>query len=153
MKSLQLTVLITFILLTATACDTEDPVCCINPSLVDPTAECGNAAVIDDNLFQTAPDDALDIQDVRLEGNCLTITFAASGCDGATWEEALIGDTSILESLPVQRGLRLSINNNEECDAVPSKTASFSLVPAVVEGETSVLINLQGWNQQILYEY
>ena len=43
--------------------------------------------------------------------------------------------------------------NNQECLAVFQKTKSFDLTPFRIEGQNSVPLNIEGWNEQVIYEY
>jgi len=145
--------LVTLVAVMAFACNQDDPLPIVPPVNVAPDSNCDQIAVIDDNLYDTAPTETHFIDTVYFQGDCLVITYAGSGCSGNSFEEALIGNTLVLESFPVQRQMRLSFKSNEDCLAVFTKTVTFNLLPAQVTNEPSVLISLEGYDQQILYEY
>jgi len=46
--------------------------------------------IISDTLYKNAPNDHVEIIDMKIEGNCLKIKFSASGCDGSSWNVKLI---------------------------------------------------------------
>lgn len=119
----------------------------------DSSSNCDFSTYIDADLYQNAPSDLLSIIDLEINENCLQITFAASGCDGDSWEVKLIDSEQIMESDPAQRTLRLSLDNNEECTAVPSKTTTFDISGLQISGSHQVYLNIANSESQILYEY
>ncbi len=88
---------------------------------------------------------------MTIDGDCLNIKFAASGCDGNTWFVKLIDSGSIAESHPCQRTLRLSLENKENCMAVISKEISFDIKDLRIIGNNKVILNIG--DRSILYEY
>ena len=54
---------------------------------------------------------------------------------------------------PLQRAVKVKLINNQECLAVFQKTKSSDLTPFRIEGQNSVPLNIEGWNEQIIYEY
>lgn len=82
----------------------------------------------------------------------MVIKFTASGCSGDSWEVRLIDSEEVLESLPPQRNLRLSLKNQEDCHAMITKTMSFNLANLKVKGN-QVLLNIIHTNDPVLYEY
>jgi len=138
--------LFSFLLFTAGACHKCDD--------CKPRTECDQITIVDAGLFDTAPDDGLAIQGVELQGDCLAITFSSSGCDGSRWVTKLIDSEAVLESFPVQRVLRLSLQNDEECDAVITRTLSFDLRPVQLEAYDRIILNIDGYEgERILYTY
>jgi hypothetical protein len=113
---------------------------------------CGKVILIDNEKFVDYPSDPLIISDVLLENDCLQISFGASGCDGQNWVMELVGAADIFYSNPPQRPVRLSLKNNEVCQAAFGKTVSFDLKPSRVSGG-EIILNLAGWNSPIRYKY
>ncbi|TLX76990.1 hypothetical protein E9993_04710 [Labilibacter sediminis] len=113
---------------------------------------CDKPVIVDSYLHQEAPDDYLMITKVSIEEDCLVIEFSSSGCDGSTWKVNLIDSEAIAESYPPQRTLRLSLHNEELCDAVFKKEVSFDITPLRVGGD-QVILNLQGWDEKLTYSY
>jgi hypothetical protein len=64
----------------------------------------------------------------------------------------LIDSEAILESNPPQRNLRLSLKNEESCEAIINKEVSFDISKLQVDGK-KVLLNIFNSSGQILYEY
>jgi hypothetical protein len=114
---------------------------------------CDFDILINADLYENAPNDQLSIIDLEINGNCLQITFSASGCNGNTWEVKLIDSEQIMESLPVQRNLRLSLENNEDCTAVPTKTLTFDISELQILDDNQINLNITNSGDQILYEY
>jgi len=97
----------------------------------------------------------IEIIDMKIAGNCLTIQFSASGCDGNSWNVALIGLGNYDKSNPPQTALKISLNNKEVCRAVVTKEASFNLEPLMDyfrhHGTNKIYLHFSG--KGILYEY
>lgn len=113
---------------------------------------CEFKTVISDEQYRNAPSELLTINDVEIYSNCLRIDFSSSGCNGDTWELNLIDSGAILESFPPQRMLRLILKNEELCEALVTKQLTFDISNLKVDGN-SVLLNVEGYEDKISYEY
>lgn len=113
---------------------------------------CENQVIVSADEYVSAPDDLLTIINAQISGDCLKIKYGSSGCDGSTWELKLIDSGIILESSPPQRNLRLSIKNDELCDAYFEKEISFDISNLQVSGN-QVLLNLTNSGDQFSYNY
>lgn len=113
---------------------------------------CDQYTIISEREFENAPMDQVSISEMEINGNCLNIEFTSSGCDGSTWKVELIDSEAIAESNPPQRRLILSLENQEPCDAVISKTMSFDIESLQVAGP-SVWLVIINTDSRILYEY
>lgn len=102
--------------------------------------------------YQNAPSDALDINSLEINGNCLEINFRAGGCDGDTWELKLIDSEEVFESDPPQRNLRLSLKNEELCEVYIERELTFDISNLQVNGNR-VQLNITNSDDEILYEY
>ena len=118
----------------------------------DPTFSCDDQAIISDSELATASRDAVTIQSLEIDGNCLKIRISASGCDGDSWQVRLLGSELVMESLPPQRGMLLSLDNQELCDAVITREMTFDITSTQVDG-LSIWLNFIDTDQRILYEY
>ena len=114
---------------------------------------CDELTIVSQSEFDNAPNDFVTIVSTQLIGDCLTIEYASSGCDGESWVVLLIDSGQVAESFPVQKTLRLSLDNKEVCDANIGQTKTFDLTPIQVNNENQILINLNGFDSKILYEY
>ena len=115
--------------------------------------DCDREVIVDNALFRDAPSDALNIISAGIVDDSLQIEFAASGCDGDSWKIKLIDAEMIMESMPPQRKLRISLKNEEACLAVVRRKISVDLTPIRIEGYRQLLINLSNWDDQLLYKY
>ncbi|MBK3519199.1 hypothetical protein [Carboxylicivirga marina] len=118
-----------------------------------PQIQCDDTVIASANNYLNAPDDHLNIISVVIIGDCLAINFGSSGCDGSTWDLKLIDAGVISKSLPPQRNLRLSLQNNEVCDAYFTKEVSYNISSLKVSGTKSVRLTIKGWDEPVLYEY
>jgi len=119
----------------------------------DPSAnECDFQTLISGGLYVNAPSDELVINSLDISNDCLRINFSASGCSGDTWEIQLIDSEAILESLPPQRNLRLSLKNEEDCEAFITKEYTFDISNLQVQNN-QVYLNIVNADESILYSY
>lgn len=109
--------------------------------------------VIDEESFQEIETNNYLITNVELNQDCLEITFGSSGCDGSTWEENLFSKDVLFDALPLQRAVRFELSSQELCAAYFEKTVSFDLVPFQIEGQNEVPLNIEGWEEAIIYQY
>ena len=120
-----------------------------NPDVV---SICEQATVVDNNRFKAASSEGYAIRNVQLTGDCLLIEVESSGCDGRTWDVALLDAGRVSESNPEQRDLKLFLESTELCSSIVNKTYNFNLRPIRTPGNV-VLLNLELWDEQIIYEY
>jgi len=118
----------------------------------DDSNNCDQVTIVSSEQYETAPNDQLFINTLELNGDCLKINLSSSGCSGDTWNLKLIDSESIMESNPPQRNLRLSLNNEEDCEALITIELTFDVYDLRVDGN-KVLLNITNSNDQILYEY
>ncbi len=115
-------------------------------------ATCGQSIVVDAKLYQNAPDDPFQFQSAKIDGNCLKLVVQyGGGCEKVTFK--LIDASVILESFPVQRNLRLSLEDNDHCEALITHELQFDLTPLQVEGIAKIAFNLQGFPEKLIYQY
>jgi hypothetical protein len=113
---------------------------------------CDQQTIISESAYETAPQDYVSIIGIEIEGNCLKISFSASGCDGNSWIVKLIDSDKTMYSSPPQKNLILSLENSEACDAVVGKAISFDIENLQVTGN-QVKLNITNTGDEILYEY
>ncbi|MEW7277978.1 hypothetical protein ABW636_05230 [Aquimarina sp. 2201CG1-2-11] len=137
---------VTFILvgLTILSCSNDD-----DESSND---NCGLTTIISAKQYSDAPSDQLTINSLTIENNCLKINFGSSGCSGDSWELKLIDSEDILESMPPQRNLRLSLKNEEACQAFITKDITFDISSLKVDGN-QVQLTITNSDESVLYEY
>ena len=118
----------------------------------DDSNNCDQITIISPEQYETAPNDLLFINSLEINGDCLKINFSSGGCSGDTWIIKLIDSESIMESNPPQRNLRVSLKNDEDCEALITKELTFDVSELKVDGNL-VILNITNSNEQILYEY
>jgi len=123
----------------------------------DESFECDRKVVISAEEYIIAPNDQLTINSLEINGDCLTINFSSSGCSGDSWELKLIDADVILESYPPKRNLRLSLKNEELCDAFITREIIFDIYKLQVDRNQvfgkKVKLNITNSDDQILYKY
>lgn len=117
------------------------------------TSECDRSAISGAIAYQSALTDPLTVNNLTINGNCLTINFSSSGCNGDSWQVHLVDAGSVFESNPPQRNLKFSLKNEEMCEAYITKEISFDISSLQVEGSESVLLNIINTSDEILYSY
>jgi len=126
---------------------------CDDHSETDCFKACSQPVIINADAYQNAPDDGLQIVNTELEGDCLVIRFESGGCDGNSWVIKLIDSEAVMESFPPQRNLRLSLQNQEPCDAVVTKEIAFNISNLRLAEYDKIKLNITNSADQVLYEY
>jgi len=142
MKIIKIISILVFIFPSFLSCDENDT-----------KVTCDDEIFISAEMYNSAPNDYLNINEVRIEDDCLFINFGSSGCSGESWELKLIDSSHILESYPPQRNIRLSLKNEEACQAYFIREVSFDISSLQIEGVDSLYLNIENFDDQILYEY
>lgn len=114
---------------------------------------CDFVTLINAEQYVNAPSNQVTINNLSINNNCLKINFSSSGCSGDAWELKLIDSETILESNPPQRNLRLSLKNEELCEAYITKELTFDISNLKLDENNKVKLNLTNSDQSILYEY
>jgi hypothetical protein len=115
--------------------------------------------ILDDVYYQNASRDPFVFNSVKLRMNILLLNVSyGGGCE--EHEFALIG-TSFMESNPVQVNVLLSHEDHDDpCDMWITQSMVFNLLPLKKawqqqynEVSGKIVINLQGWEDSIIYEF
>ena len=115
--------------------------------------------ILDDSLYQNAPKDPITFNKIKLNRNILRMNVSyGGGCE--EHEFALIA-TSFMESYPVQVNVLLSHEDNDDpCDMWITEEIAFNLLPlkkswqqAYHEKSGIIVMNIQGWEESIYYEF
>lgn len=113
---------------------------------------CDQITIVDNAMFRSTPSAGYLIESINLTGDCLEIAIVSGGCSGNTWKVELIDAGRVAESYPEQRNLKISLDNQELCNALVGQTYTFDLRP-LQTGNNVVLLNLEQWEVPIRYEY
>ncbi len=116
-------------------------------------SNCDSIVALDANSYQNETSDFYTIISASIQENCLQIEYSASGCSGESWKEKMVDEEVILESFPIQRNLKMILDNPEACAAVFTKTVSFDLIPIQTEDYTRIILNIDGYDEPLLYDY
>ncbi|SKB49811.1 hypothetical protein SAMN05660776_1421 [Salegentibacter holothuriorum] len=113
---------------------------------------CDFETIISAEEYINAPANKLVINSLVIINDCLKINFSSGGCNGDTWELKLIDSGEIFELEPSQRNLRLSLKNEELCEAYITKELTFDISNLRGDGD-QIQLNIINSNATILYEY
>ena len=109
---------------------------------------CNECVIVDNSLYSEINTSNYTISNVIVANDLLTIKISSSGCDGASWEASLVDAGEIAESFPIQRRVKIAIQNNETCLAVFEKEFTFD-IKQLKENYDTIILNLEGWSSQI----
>lgn len=145
---MKLSVFLTLIVLALSNCS-KIPSVTIDPPM---PADCDNPVLVDTDLYQNAPSDEFYFQSATIDGNCLKmIVRYGGGCEAVTFQ--LIDAAAIMESLPVQRNIRLSLEDEDDCEALVTRELYYDLTPLQVVGNSKIILNLLGFPESLTYQY
>ena len=123
-----------------------------NVNIDSPLPECDNSVVVDADLYQNAPADEFYFQSATIDGNCLKLTVRyGGGCEDVIFQ--LYDASAILKSFPLQRNIRLSLEDNDFCEALITKELDYDLTPLQVDGYSELTLNLQNFAESLVYNY
>lgn len=118
------------------------------------TMDCDSTAeVISEDDYREINTSNYGIVDIQLNGNCLEVTISSSGCDPEPWEMNLYSMDAFYTVYPLQRAIKIELINKQLCTAALGKTVSFDLTPFQLETQNVLTLNIEGWNEQIIYKY
>ncbi|MFA5848981.1 MAG: hypothetical protein WC833_03785 [Bacteroidales bacterium] len=109
--------------------------------------------VLDNILYTKTITNNYTIKSAAVVGDSLVVEVTSSGCSGSSWVLKAIDSEVIAESYPIQRFMKISLDNKELCLAVITKRVSFDLKPIRTTGNKNIVINLDKWAAQLLYSY
>jgi hypothetical protein len=141
-------IMIRFIVLTvvlmATACSEDDPI----------NENCPDRIIVSESKYQSVNNDnAVLIQEMSIEDDCLLMKVGFSGCDDEH-TILMVTDGSVAESFPVQVYFKLSDENPQACQAFFVKDLAFDLdqLNVVVGDEPRARLVFPQQEQEILWD-
>jgi len=128
---------------------------CSDNHLIDqpPISTCDDQVSIDEQRYQDDSSSLFNLISLNIEGDCMKVSFSASGCNSNSWKMDLVASDAIAESLPEQRYLKLSLENLEACLAVFTRDISFDLSSLQIQNDGALILNLEGFEGNLTYEY
>ncbi|MEC3905563.1 hypothetical protein VOI54_00895 [Tamlana sp. 2201CG12-4] len=127
--------------------------CDSDGEIIEEATSCDFKTIVDRTVFHDLESDNFNFVDAQITGDCLSITFGASGCNGESWAFKLVDSEAVTKSIPGQRSLKFQLENKELCEAYFEKTVSFDLTPLQLPGDHEVLLNIQGLSKSLSYKY
>lgn len=121
----------------------------------EPTStNCDRSIIVSDRNFDKAKDDkGLRINGVDITGDCMTITYSyGGGCKDI--ETVLVAAEQGIQNtmeLPF-REVKLSIDDDDNCEALVTTSEEFDISALQGEGN-SIILKLDKWDEDIIYEY
>ncbi|HLS29511.1 MAG TPA: hypothetical protein VK021_01500 [Flavobacteriaceae bacterium] len=133
-------------------------VLCISCSEDNDNLHIGNtcdaaADIISEEDFEEIDTSIYTLTEIDLNGDCLEVTLSDSGCDPEPWEMNLFSVDAFYTVDPMQRTVKIQLINEQLCQAVFQKTVSFDITPFQIDGQNEVPLNIEGWDEAIVYEY
>ena len=107
---------------------------------------------VEEDLFVNAPNDDFDIINASISTNNLNLTIEYGGGCGNIYYDLVTGN-DYLETIPIQKNIRLAFDDNDNCEAGIELELSFDLTQIQVSNTDRILINLDKWEDQIEYNY
>lgn len=120
--------------------------------IICPTGTCEEQVQVSDDLFENGANDDLTISNAFIFDNCLDVTFRyGGGCGEIT--ASLFASTEEGLSLPPARFVRVGLKDEDPCEALLVYTKTFDLTPLRSDGASTVLIQLEGYDETLEYNY
>ncbi|MGK0391269.1 MAG: hypothetical protein ACI94Y_004031 [Maribacter sp.] len=115
---------------------------------------CGDAIIMDTN-YSSTESDGFAYTDIEIIDNCLTVTIQyAGGCGDDLVSFQLLGSTqSFPLTLPALFEIKLILDDNDDCEALVTKSISFDLEPLQDADFNNINIAVEGWNNGLQYSY
>jgi hypothetical protein len=119
-----------------------------NKTIIFSDRFCEKIAIINTSLYNEL--EASPITSLKIEGNCLEITFNILSTQDRIDDVALVDSGEILESFPIQRRLKFNVEESLTKPINISSTTSFDISNLAEQGQT-VILNIDGYNNSIEY--
>lgn len=114
---------------------------------------CGDSVIIEDYDSGNFPDTEMRVQSMEIQGDCLAITYASGGCDGDTWTSNVYSKVGYSKTIPPERYAIFELIDLEECEAFITKTTEFDLSTMQIEGEQTIRIIFDNYEEVLTYTY
>ncbi len=111
-----------------------------------------SSIIVDAMLYENAPRDEFLFDHVEITDDSMRISIQYGGGCGNI-EVKLIDSETLMESLPVQRFIRLSLRDEDPCEALITEDFTFDLSPVQDTSYDKIILHLDGWEPELVYEY
>lgn len=108
--------------------------------------------IVSNSGYSDVSNDDFQFTKVEIDGDSIRLSIRYGGGCGDI-DVKLFDAGVIMESLPIQRNIRLSFKDDDFCKALITKTISFDLSPIQVSDYDQIILNLSDWSPSLLYEY
>ena len=107
---------------------------------------------VEENLFVNSPNDGFEIINASISDNNLNITIVYGGGCGNIYYDLVTGN-DYLETIPIQKNIRLAFDDKDNCEAGIELELSFDITQIQLSSTDSIILNLDKWEDQIEYSY
>lgn len=111
-----------------------------------------DAVLLEDSSLYKKRSHPIQIEQVAREGDCLQLTFGFSGCSKDI-DMKLVDAGIVAESYPVQRWIKLIVEDAGDCRAAFSTTKTFDMSPLKIKDNDAIIFHLEGWEERFRYDY
>jgi hypothetical protein len=132
-------------LLLFTACEeeppaTDDPLACIIPTFSQAN-------------FLTASRDPFQFQSAAINEDCLEIVVSyGGGCGEVDWNLVFSNNLQTTNDVTFTDAV-LSLKDDDTCEALITDTLGYDLIPLQDSNYASIVIKLEGYSSELLYQY
>lgn len=98
--------------------------------------------------------DEFDIDTAYVEDNCLKVSVAyGGGTSPSAVKFVMYQGKQVAESIPPQRWLKLTLDDQDYAKAIIRRELSYDLTSTKIDTKGAVLLNLEGYDKRLLYQY
>ena len=107
--------------------------------------------IISQTAFSNVAPDNYSIKNASISGDSLIVEITSGGCSGKSWVLKVVDSGAVAESYPVQRFIKIFLENKETCKALITRRFAIDITPLKVVGEDRIVINLERWRGVLFY--
>ncbi|MHC1779633.1 MAG: hypothetical protein AB9922_05300 [Bacteroidales bacterium] len=116
-----------------------------------PAGDQQGSLIISQSVFSNEAPDNYSIKNASISGDSLIVEVTSGGCSGKSWVLKVVDSGAVAESYPVQRFVKIFLENNETCKALITRKFTIDITPLKVVGEDRIAINLERWRGVLFY--
>lgn len=114
------------------------------------SSTCDQIVLIDGEKFETSSSDKFALLDASINENCLLVKINyAGGCGEVTLD--LVDAGVVMESEPLQRKIKLLLDDQDDCEALVTKEFTFDISSLKSKPNYKIMLRLEHWEKPILY--